>query len=840
VSSGPVGDYARTVEAAVERGLAGLDLETKVRLLTGINFWATYDAPQIGLRAVVVSDGPAGVKGGSIGHDETTTSLPSPTALAASWDEELIYTVGQLLAGEARRKGIDVLLGPTINLHRSPLGGRHFEQFSEDPLLTGRIAAAYVRGLQSRGVGGCPKHYVCNDSETERQSYTVDVAERPLRELYMSPFERTVVDADAWTIMAAYSGVRGTPMTESELLTDPLETTWGFDGLVMSDWFATKSTVPTGRAALDLVMPGPDGPWGDALLAAVRSGEVPMAAIDAKIRRLLRLAARVGALEGVAPAVPPAKPQPQAEVSALVRRVSAAGSVLLANDGILPLAAANLRRLAVLGPNAAVPPSQGGGSSNLRPDYTVTPLDGLRAALPGVEILSRQIDRYRSGFQRVTSDEVRLPAAAGSDEGKPGILVRVLDEARPGKDATSLADAVLTERHSEIRPDGRLSWGGDPRIAGMHVFEFSTIVTSQETGLHRLALGVRGHVAIWVDGRLKYEGGEIPESGDIDEMWNGAPNQAVEIEMTAGHPVEIVIRWRKFYDHNIALIDFLIEKPVVALETALAGAERLAGAADAVILMVGTTNTEESEGFDRSSLSLQPAQDELVRRVAAANPRTVVVLAAGSPVLMPWRGDVSAILLTWFPGQEAGNALADMLLGRVEPGGRLPTTWPAETADVPILDTKPVDGWLHYTEGLDMGYRAWLRTETAPAFPFGHGHGYTSWTYEEAEATTADGSPAVKVRLRNSGARAGREVVQLYLARLDSAIDRPLMWLGGYASVQAEAGRTAEVIVPVDRWALRHWDEKAADWAVEPGRFEVRIGRSLGDLRLASAIEVEG
>ncbi|HEX7590369.1 MAG TPA: glycoside hydrolase family 3 N-terminal domain-containing protein, partial [Candidatus Limnocylindrales bacterium] len=262
-TSGPASDYDKTVEAAVERGLAGLDLETKVRLLTGINFWATYDAPQIGLRALVVSDGPAGVKGGSFVHDETTTSLPSPTALAATWDEGLITEIGQMLAGEARRKGVDVLLGPTINLHRSPVGGRHFEQFSEDPLLTGRIAAAYVRGLQSRGVGGCPKHYVCNDSETERQSYKVDVAERPLRELYLSPFERTVVDANAWTIMSAYSGVRGTPMTENELQTDPLKTKWGFDGLVMSDWFATHTTVPTGRAGLDLIMPGPDGPWGD-------------------------------------------------------------------------------------------------------------------------------------------------------------------------------------------------------------------------------------------------------------------------------------------------------------------------------------------------------------------------------------------------------------------------------------------------------------------------------------------------------------------------------------------------------------------------------------------------
>ncbi|HEX7491532.1 MAG TPA: glycoside hydrolase family 3 C-terminal domain-containing protein [Candidatus Limnocylindrales bacterium] len=837
--SGSASDYDKAVEAAVERGLAGLDLETKVLLLTGINFWATYAVPQIGLRSVVVSDGPAGVKGGSFVHDEKTTSLPSPTSLAATWDEGLIREIGRMLAGEARRKGVDVLLGPTINLHRSPVGGRHFEQFSEDPLLTGRIASAYVSGLQSRGVGGCPKHYVCNDSETERQSYKVDVAERPLRELYMAPFERTVVEANAWTVMAAYSGVRGTPMTENDLLTDPLKTTWGFDGLVMSDWFATHETVAAGRAALDLVMPGPDGPWGDALLAAVRAGEVSEAAIDDKVRRLLRLAARVGALEGVAPSAPLATPAPQAEVSALVRRTSAAGSVLLANDGILPLAAGDLRRLAVMGPNAALPPSQGGGSSNLRPDYSVTAIDGLRAALPGVEILARHVDRYRSGFQRIGADEVTLPPSAGTDASKPGILVRFMDEAAPGTDAPSLADAVLSESRREIRPDGRLHWGGDPRTSGRHVFDFSTTVTSPETGLHRIGLGVRGHVAIWVDGRLEYAGGEIPETDDIDAMWNDAPNQVAEVEMTAGRPAEIVIRWRKFYDQNIVLIDFMIEKPVVALETQLAEAERLAGEADAVVLMIGTTGADESESFDRTHLSLQTAQDELVRRVAAVNPRTVVVVAAGSPVLMPWRDSVSAILLTWFPGQEAGNALADMLLGAVEPGGRMPTTWPAELADVPILDTKPTDGWLHYTEGLEMGYRAWLLTEVAPAFPFGHGLGYTSWTYIDAEATSVSGLPGVRVHVRNSGGRAGREVVQLYLARLDSAVERPLLWLGGYATIEADAGETAEVVVPVDIWALRHWDEADGDWAIEPGRFEVRIGRSLGDLRLAAAIELE-
>ena len=833
--------YEAKVEAAVERAIVQLDLETKVRLLTGYSFWATYAVPQIGLRPVIVSDGPAGVKGSSVKHDETTTSLPGPTALAASWDDELAGQIGELLAGEARRKGVDVVLGPTINLHRSPVGGRHFEQFSEDPLLTGRIATAYVRGLQSRGVGGCPKHYVCNDSETERQSYTVDVAERPLRELYMAPFERTVREAEAWSVMAAYSGVRGTPMTESDLLTDPLKKKWGFDGVVVSDWYATHTTVPAGRAALDLVMPGPEGPWGDALLAAVRGGDVSEAAIDDKVRRLLRLAARVGALEGVPPATPVAVRPPQAEVSALVRRASAAGSVLLSNDGILPLAAGELRRLAVLGPRAAMPPGQGGGSSNLRADYAVSPIDGLRAALPGVEILANPADLVQPGWQLLTDAEVHLPVEAGADAGKPGILVRILDEdATVTSPAATLAGDVGRETARQTRPDGRLGWGGDAAIAGRHVLEISTRIVSSVSGKHRIGMMVRGRIAMWIDGRLVADEGVPPETIDIDALWGDSPYRVAEVDMTAGQPVEFRARWRKFFDQPVAFISLALEKPSVEPAEALAESERLARGADAVVLLLGTTDQDESEGRDRASLALQPAQDELVRRVAAVNPRTVVVVSAGSPVLMQWRDDVAAILLTWFPGQEAGNALADLLLGKVEPGGRLPTTWPAATDDVPILDTQPVDGWLHYSEGLNIGYRAWLRSKAQPAFAFGHGLGYTTWEYVAAEAATADGVPAVRVRLRNTGRRPGREVVQLYLSRPGSSIDRPVRWLAGYAAATAEPGREVEVVVPVDRWALRHWDEAAGDWAVEPGGFEVGIGRSVTDLRLSVAIEIPG
>ncbi len=836
--------YRDAVESAVEEAIDRLDLETKVGLLTGVNFWQTAAIPEIGLRPIVVSDGPAGVKGGSSGHDETTTSLPSPTALAASWDEDLVREIGLLLAGEARAKGVDVLLGPTINLHRSPVGGRHFEQFSEDPLLTGRIATAYVEGLQSRGVGGCPKHYVCNDSETERQNMRVDVDERPLRELYMPPFERTVREGGAWTVMAAYSGVRQFRMTESPLLVDPLETNWGFDGAVMSDWYATHSTVESARAAMDLVMPGPGGPWGEALVAAVRDGAVPEAAIDEKVRRLLRLAARVGALEGVPAATPLATRPPQAEVSALVRRVSAAGSVLLANDGILPLEPGQARRIAVLGPMAAVEPGQGGGSANLRPDYAVTPLDGLRAALPDVEFLWNPAERIRSGQHTLTPSEVRLPAAAGANAGKPGLLVRVFQPT-----AGPLTGELGTEITRAERRDGRLHWSGDREILGRPVVELSASVVSEVSGRHRIGFEARGRMAIYVDGRLAAEAGEPVETDDIDAIWHDPPFTAADVDMEAGKPVEVAIRWQKFYDRP-AIFNFVsMEKPAPRLDDILAEDERLAREADAVVLVLGTTFQDESEGADRRSLALNPAQDEVARRVAAANPRTIAVVSAGSPVLLPWREDVAALLLTWFPGQEAGNALADIITGKVEPGGRMPTTWPAEQEDVPVIDTRPVNGMLRYEEGLNIGYRAWLRTEVAPAFAFGHGLGYTRWTYLDAEPATAHVDPAddsgsiapaaVTVRVRNSGPRRGKEVVQLYLAGPDSEVERPLLWLAGWAQVEADPGEEVEVAVPVDRWAVRHWDEAAAGWAIEPGTYDVRIGRSVGDLRLATFLDVQ-
>ena len=379
-------------EADLRSRVARLSVEQKVRLLTGADFWALYPEPDAGLRRVVLSDGPAGVRGETWDERDTSANVPSPTALAATWDCDRVESIGRLLAAEARRKGVDVLLAPTVNLHRTPFGGRHFECFSEDPLLTARIGVAYVRGLQACGVGATVKHFVGNDSETERMTVDVRIDERTLRELYLAPFEAIVREAGAWAVMAAYNGVNGSTMTESPLLRGILHDEWGYDGLVMSDWTAARSTGPAARAALDLAMPGPAsrfGPWGGALVAAVQEGRVDEALIDDKVLRILRLAARVGRLDDAVPVSPA-----PVDIPRELRAAAAASFVLARNERssaspggrpdqavpLLPFDRSGLGRVAVIGPNAEVARTLGGGSATVFPPYTVSPLDGLRAA----------------------------------------------------------------------------------------------------------------------------------------------------------------------------------------------------------------------------------------------------------------------------------------------------------------------------------------------------------------------------------------------------------------------------------------------------------------------------
>ncbi|MCX5382659.1 glycoside hydrolase family 3 protein [Streptomyces sp. NBC_00083] len=806
-------DYTEAVEAA----LGKLDLEAKTRLLAGQDMWSLPALPEIGLRSLVMSDGPIGVRGVRWTADDPSIALPSPTALAATWDPELAHRAGTVLAQEARRKGVHVLLAPTVNLHRTPLGGRHFECYSEDPCLTGEIASGYVNGVQGGGVGTTVKHFVANDAETDR--FTVDnvIAPRPLRELYLAPFEAIVENAHPWGIMSAYNQVNGVTMTEnSRLQNEVLRGEWGFDGFVVSDWMAARSTVGDILGGLDVAMPGPATVYGDALAAAVRSGDVDESVVDDAVRNVLRLAARVGILDGVEPAVTEL-PAPL-DGQALAREVARRAFVLVRNErDTLPIDPARVRTVALIGAAARDARVLGGGSATVFPERIVSPLAGLTAALP----------------------EGALTYTVGADPS---------DELAPAEQGFELR-AVCRDAEGAVLgtgslPSGQVQWIGDDLPAGvthesLHSIEVTGTFTPRESGEHTFGTRGIGAFTLTVDGGALWEGTqELREGADPFEAFFGAPAERGRTHLTAGEPVEVSLLHTVHRMPGAALTAVMFSLthlgPQRDADELIAEAVEAARSAEVAVVVVATTDRVESEGFDRSDLRLPGRQDDLVSAVAAVNPNTVVIVNSGSPVELPWREEVAAVLLSWFPGQEGGAALADVLLGHAEPGGRLPTTWPARLADAPVTEVRPSDGQLAYSEGLFIGYRAYDRSAVTPAYSFGHGLGYTIWEYESLEVTPA----LATVRVRNAGARAGRETVQIYLAPVADAVERPRRWLAGFASVEAGPGETVEVDIPLRGRAFEIWDESAGSFRFVPGQYEVRACHSLVDARLSATLEV--
>ncbi|MFF7638850.1 glycoside hydrolase family 3 C-terminal domain-containing protein [Streptomyces canus] len=802
-------DQAR--EAAVEAALAALGLDAKAALLAGQDMWTLPALPEIGLASLVMSDGPIGVRGVRWSADDPSIALPSPTALAATWDPALARRAGRLLAQEARRKGVHVLLAPTVNLHRSPLGGRHFEAYSEDPYLTGRIGAGYVTGVQEGGVGTTVKHFVANDAETDRFTVNNRVSERALRELYLAPFEHIVENAHPWGIMTAYNTVNGTTMTEHHhLVNEVLRGEWGFDGYNVSDWMAARSTKGAIEGGLDVAMPGPTTVYGEALARAVRDGEVQESAVDTAVRNVLRLAARVGILDGAEPVVTDLPDT--VDGTGLAREIARRAFVLVRNQGALPLKAGTVALIGAAARDARV---LGGGSATVFPDRVVSPLDGLTAALP----------------------EGTLSYSVGAD---PNTELSVADR---GFSLTAVCrDPAGDVIGTASAPNGHIQWMGSDLPEGvtrdrLHTVELTGTFTPRESGAHTFGTKGLGAFKLVVDGTTYYDEVQRTDSDDPFITFFGAPEPRARVELAAGEPVEISLT------HVVVLADDIPMK-VIAFTLAhqdpqrdpdelIAEAVEAARAADTAVVVVATTERVESEGYDRRDLTLPGRQDELVRAVAAANPNTVVIVNSGSPVELPWREDVAAILLGWFPGQEGGAALADVLTGAHEPGGRLPTTW-GTLADAPVTRVTPHDGELPYDEGAFIGYTAWEKEGRTPAYPFGHGLGYTHWTYESVEVR----GTTVRVRLRNTGARAGREVVQVYLAPAEPDAERPGRRLAGFAGAEAGPGESTEVTVEIPRRAFEIWDEKTSSWAYVKGSYEIQVGRSIGDRKVTATINV--
>jgi beta-glucosidase len=768
----------------IEKAIASLDLPRKVRLLTGSALFALWAEPEIGLASLKVSDGPTGVRGAELRGGTIACVLPNATLLAQHWDVALAREVGEVLADEAAAQQVHVVLGPTINLHRTPLGGRLFEAYSEDPLLTGALATAYVQGLQGKGIAATPKHYVANESETERRTASSELDEKTLREVYLLPFEMVVEDASPWAIMAAYNRVNGVPATEhTELVEGVLKGEWGFDGLVMSDWFATRSTAESANGGLDLVMPGPGGPWEDELVAAVEAGEVAESVVDDHLGRLLLLASRTGAF-GRQRSWPADLPAPDSALRReQLRRFAAGGMAVLTNNGVLPLDSPSV---ALIGRHAVQTVAQGGGSAGVRPPHVISIADGLTALLG---------DRVSV----VDGVEVRFRHAS------PG--AGVLRDIR----ATTFdaAGEVLESREMEIAE--LAAYGGWAQ--GAASIEVSGEVVLSEPA--RLQVGVRG----FGDWTLEVAGETHATrlawaNGIVEEALLKPPFWTTEALLSPGDRITARVR------EASALVG-LITRPVPRPPAdAIGAAVRAAREADVAVVVVGLTEEQETEGFDKTTLALPGEQDALVAAVAAAARKTVVVVNAATPILMPWLAQVDAVLWAGLPGQEAGDAVAAALLGHVEPAGRLVTTFPR--ADSDALTPVPVDGLLPYSEGTAIGYRG----TSDPLFWFGHGLGYTTWEY--GEASVVDGT--VSVRLTNTGSRPGREIVQVYLRPVTEPVR-----LIGWAVADVEAGETVQVEVVCSARARRVW---ADGWQPLRGG-EVLIARGLGDVRVTLPADQE-
>ena len=802
-------------------------LDEQISLLAGANFWETVAIDRLGIPAMRVSDGPVGARGTDFISGPPSVNVPCSTALAASWDPALVAEVAGLLGLETRAKGARVLLAPTVNLHRTPIGGRNFECMSEDPYLTAETAVAYVRGLQAQGVASCIKHFIANDTEFERMSIDSRVDERTMRELYMVPFEAAVRDAGVQSVMTAYNRVNGPFAADSPLIADVLRGEWGFDGMVVSDWTGLHSTAEGVIAGLDLEMPGPARFRGEKLAGAVARGEVTAEQVRACARAVLTVMARTGALTDGGPGPETTRDEPQDRV--LVRRAGAAGMVLLRNEpaasGVvaLPLQLADVRRIAVIGPNAAAAQIMGGGSAFVTPVHTVHPLVALQArcAQLGVEVVHA--------------------AGCAINKSLPAIDVSITDGIALDyfADPAALADPASTPDLTRHAPSSRLLWLIDPlsRTSGGKQFgaRLHTNVTADVTGTWRFSCAATSPTRVLVDGVVLADSATGSPGGSFYGMGCGEVVGAIELQ--AGHSYRVTVEITQANSViGLAGVNIGMGRPVGG--DLVAAAVDVAATADLAIVIVGTSAEWESEGWDRDTLALPGSQDELIARVAEACPATVVVVNAGSPITMPWLDQVEAVLMTWFPGQEMGDSLADVLFGDVEPQGRLPVTFPARLEDTPAFEHHPGrNGVANYLEGRLIGYRWYDTVGRRPLFPFGFGLGYATVEIEGAHALDAY---AVEVQLRNATARDGVQVVQVYAHRVDRAglpADEPDQRLVGFAKVAVAAGATTSVVVTLDPNAYRSWNIDDRAWQVRSGRFELRVGTSSRDV--AVRLEVE-
>ena len=809
-SADPIDDRAASV---VDK----MTLDEKLGMVHGSET-SIYDGfvpgvPRLCIPALKLRDGPLGVK------LPDTTQLPSATAVASSFDPSLAESYGSVIGAEAKTKGVNLSLGPTINIVRDPRWGRAFETYSEDPFLTAALGTADINGIQSEGTMAQLKHWALYNQETNRGQPTDNaiIDDRTFHEIYASAFEEIVKESDPSSVMCSYSWVNGTNACENTYLNTILKKDFGFGGFITSDWWGTKSTVAAANAGLDMEMPD-DAHFGEALKTAIQNGQVPESRLNDMVSRILAQQFRFGLFENPTPDSPDAIASTEAH-RAVAQTVAENGSVLLKNaDGILPIDTSATKKIAVLGAGAGADTlSSGGGSATIAGTGTITPYQGIkkRAGTDAVVSYAQGSPNRNGGLPTIDSTYL-TPAGGGAS----------------GLSAEYFSNTTLSGPAAATRIDDQVkfNWNGGRPAPGVSASAFSAKWTGS------LTPPVSG---TYTFGITSDDGSRLLINGEtIVDNWKdqGPTTKTATLALTAGTPVQIEVDYYNSGGGDEVNLGWNIPGSATPLEDAVT----LAEASDVAVVYA---NNYGSEGEDLANIDLPAEQNTLISAVAAVNPNTVVVLNTGSAVTMPWLGEVRGVIEAWYPGQQSGAAIASLLFGDVNPSGKLPVTFPASMEQLPAASPQQfpgVDGTVQYTEGLNVGYRWYDDKGLTPLFPFGFGLSYTTFEYSNLSLDTAtldaNGTITAQVDVTNTGSRDGATVVQLYLS--NPASGEPANQLKGFEKTTLSAGQTKTAQLKLDARDASYWNTDAQAWTLATGDYTVKVGDSSRNLPLSAEFAV--
>jgi beta-glucosidase len=801
------------IESRVESILSKMTRDEKIDLISGVDGFYIRGVPRLNIPRLKMADGPLGVR-----NYGPATTMAGGVALAATWDPQLAVRVGTEIGRDARAKGVNFLLGPGVNIYRAPMNGRNFEYLGEDPFLASRIAVGYIDGVQSQGVSATIKHFMGNNSEFDRHNTDDQIDERTMRELYLPVFEAAVKEAHVGAVMDSYNLTNGEHMTQNTMLdTDILKKEWGFQGVLMSDWDATYDGVAAANAGLDLEMPSGKFMNRLTLVPALQQGLITQATIDDKVRRILRDAVRFGWLDRdqLDPSIP--RYNQQGREAAL--QAAREGMVLLKNDGgLLPLNKSAVHSVAIIGPDAYPAVPDGGGSAHVEPFHAISFLEGISNYVgPDTKVYSAR------GVPPVSELAAATQFSITPDGSEPGLRGDFFSTPEPtGTAAVSRVDAHLNfgsgsdMQLAEHTQSAR--WTGYYTPASAGSYDVIIQSTGEDAGFYRL----------YVDDKL------------LLDHWKLSPamiNYATLDFDATPHKIVLEQRGRPFWHGLLLRMGIVAHANYVEAE-----AKQLAAQADVVIVTAGFDPESESEGSDRT-FALPPGQDELIQAMTAANKNTIVVVTSGGGVDMrAWLDRVPSLIQAWYPGQEGGTALAEILFGDVNPSGRLPVTFDRSWEESPVHDSYyPADGTTRvaYSEGVFNGYRGYDHAGRKPLFPFGYGLSYTTFSFSHLAITpssSSDGHCEVSFDVTNTGAREGAEVAEVYVGDSHASVPRPPKQLEGFARVDLQPKETRRVTVSLNRRSLSYYDVAGKSWRADPGEFQILVGSSAEQIELRGTL----